>query len=152
MPESPVPAVNVIARLDVTRAPAVVMSPLTPPMRKVIGSSNVSALMVISAVLSERPMVIDENPLVSAAISFASRSKVPVAESPIPMVVDPVAGCNVMVPVPVMLFAVVLLWGVWAVRTAYVGWAEHRITERQFLAVVVRFVAMYLVLAFFLLS
>ena len=48
------------------------------------------------------------------------------------------------------VFAVVLLWGVWAVRTAYVGWAEHRITERQFLAVVVRFVAMYLVLAFFL--
>ncbi len=50
------------------------------------------------------------------------------------------------------VFAVLLLWGVWAMRTAYVGWAEHRITERQFLAVVVRFVAMYLVLAFFLLS
>ena len=33
-----------------------------------------------------------------------------------------------------------------------VGWAEHRITERQFLTVVVRFVAMYLVLTFFLLS
>ena len=44
------------------------------------------------------------------------------------------------------VFAVLLLWGVWAMRTAYVGWAEHRITERQFLAVVVRFVAMYLVL------
>ena len=41
------------------------------------------------------------------------------------------------------VFAVLLLWGVWAMRTAYVGWAEHRITERQFLAVVVRFVAMY---------
>ena len=50
------------------------------------------------------------------------------------------------------VFAVLLLWGVWAMRTAYVGWAEHRITERQFLAVVVRFVAMYLVLTFFLLS
>lgn len=50
------------------------------------------------------------------------------------------------------VFAVLLLWGVWAMRTAYVGWAEHRITERQFLAVIVRFVAMYLVLTFFLLS
>lgn len=50
------------------------------------------------------------------------------------------------------VFAVLLLWGVWAMRTAYVGWVEHRITERQFLAVVVRFVAMYLVLTFFLLS
>ena len=51
-----------------------------------------------------------------------------------------------------LVFAVLLLWGVWAMRTAYVGWAEHRITERQFLGVVVRFVAMYLVLTFFLLS
>ena len=23
------------------------------------------------------------------------------------------------------VFAVLLLWGVWAMRTAYVGWAEH---------------------------
>ena len=53
---------------------------------------------------------------------------------------------------PSAVSAVLLLWGVWAMRTAYVGWAEHRITERQFLAVVVRFVAMYLVLTFFLLS
>lgn len=50
------------------------------------------------------------------------------------------------------VFAVLLLWGVWAMRTAYVGWAEHRLTQRQFLGVVVRFVAMYLVLGFFLLS
>jgi integrating conjugative element protein (TIGR03758 family) len=27
------------------------------------------------------------------------------------------------------VFAVLLLWGVWAMRTAYVGWAEHRITN-----------------------
>lgn len=27
------------------------------------------------------------------------------------------------------VFAVLLLWGVWAMRTAYVGWAEHRITS-----------------------
>jgi integrating conjugative element protein (TIGR03758 family) len=50
------------------------------------------------------------------------------------------------------VFAVLLLWGVWAMRTAYIGWAEHRLTERQFLGVIVRFVAMYLVLSFFLLS
>ena len=37
------------------------------------------------------------------------------------------------------VFAVLLLlWAWWATRTAYVGWAEHRITERQFLGVVVR--------------
>lgn len=50
------------------------------------------------------------------------------------------------------VFAVLLLWGVWAMRTAYVGWAENRLTQRQFLGVIVRFVAMYLVLSFFLLS
>ena len=47
------------------------------------------------------------------------------------------------------VFAVLLLWGVWAMRTAYVGWAENRLTQRHFLGVVVRFVAMYLVLSFF---
>jgi integrating conjugative element protein (TIGR03758 family) len=50
------------------------------------------------------------------------------------------------------VFAVLLLWGAWAIRTAYVGWAESRINQRQFLSVVVRFVALYLVLTFFLLS
>ena len=50
------------------------------------------------------------------------------------------------------VFAVLLLWGVWAMRTAYVGWAEQRLSQRQFLGVIVRFVAMYLVLGFFLLS
>lgn len=49
-------------------------------------------------------------------------------------------------------FAFFLLWGVWAMRTAYTGWAEQRLTHRQFLGVIVRFVAMYLVLGFFLLS
>ena len=34
------------------------------------------------------------------------------------------------------VFAVLLLWGVWAMRTAYVGWAENRINQRQFLGVV----------------
>jgi integrating conjugative element protein (TIGR03758 family) len=51
-----------------------------------------------------------------------------------------------------LVFAVLLLWGVWALRTAYVGWAEDRLSQRQFLGVAVRFVAMYLVLTFFLLS
>ena len=50
------------------------------------------------------------------------------------------------------VFAILLLWGVWAMRTAYVGWAEQRLSQRQFLGVIVRFVAMYLVLSFFLLS
>ena len=50
------------------------------------------------------------------------------------------------------VFAVLLLWGVWALRTAYVGWAEQRISQRQLLGVAVRFVAMYVVLTFFLLS
>lgn len=50
------------------------------------------------------------------------------------------------------VFAVFLIWGVWAMRTAYVGWAAQRLTHRQFLGVVVRFLAMYVVLTFFLLS
>ena len=50
------------------------------------------------------------------------------------------------------VFVVLLIWGVWALRTAYVGWAEDHISQRQFLGVAVRFVAMYIVLTFFLLS
>lgn len=50
------------------------------------------------------------------------------------------------------VFVVLLLWGVWAMRTAYVGWVERQISERQFFAVLVRFVAIYLVLTYFLLS
>jgi len=51
-----------------------------------------------------------------------------------------------------VLFAVLLVWGVWALRTAYVGWAEHKLTQRQLLGVAVRFAAMYGVLTYFLLS
>lgn len=51
-----------------------------------------------------------------------------------------------------LVFAVLLLWGVWATRTAYTGWAEQRLSQRQFVGVVVRFLAMYVVLSFFLLS
>ncbi|PAU86019.1 TIGR03758 family integrating conjugative element protein [Pseudomonas sp. WN033] len=50
------------------------------------------------------------------------------------------------------VFAVLLLWGAWAIRTAYVGWAENQLNQRQFLSVIVRFFAMYLVLTFFLIS
>ncbi|MFV0278361.1 MAG: TIGR03758 family integrating conjugative element protein [Parahaliea sp.] len=51
-----------------------------------------------------------------------------------------------------LVFAVLLLWGVWALRTAYVGWAEARLSQRQLFGVAVRFVALDLVLTFFLLS
>lgn len=51
-----------------------------------------------------------------------------------------------------VVFAVLLLWGVWAIRTAYTGWAEQRLGTRQFLGVVMRFLALYLVLTYFLLS
>ena len=51
-----------------------------------------------------------------------------------------------------IVFAVLLVWGVWAIRTAYVGWAENQLNQRQFLGVCIRFVAMYLVMTFFILS
>lgn len=63
--------------------------------------------------------------------------------------IAPTAMAAVMVG---LVFAVLLLWGAWAIRTAYVGWAENQINQRQFIGVVVRFLAMYLVLTFFLLS
>ena len=63
--------------------------------------------------------------------------------------IAPSAMATVLVGV---VFAVLLVWGVWAIRTAYVGWAENRLNPRQFVGVCIRFVAMYLVLSFFLLS
>lgn len=51
-----------------------------------------------------------------------------------------------------VVFAILLLWGAWALRTAYVGWSDERLSQRQFLAVAVRFAAIYLVLTLFLLS
>ncbi|MBA1273950.1 MULTISPECIES: TIGR03758 family integrating conjugative element protein [Stutzerimonas] len=50
------------------------------------------------------------------------------------------------------VFATLLVWGAWAMRSAYVGWAEEQLSQRQFLVVVVRFAVLYLVLTFFLLS
>ena len=63
--------------------------------------------------------------------------------------IAPSAMATVLVGV---VFAVLLVWGVWAIRAAYVGWAENRLNQRQFLGVCIRFVAMYLVMTFFLLS
>lgn len=51
-----------------------------------------------------------------------------------------------------IVFAALLLWGVWALRTAYTGWAEGHLSHRQWLGVGIRFLALYLVLGFFLLS
>jgi integrating conjugative element protein (TIGR03758 family) len=50
------------------------------------------------------------------------------------------------------VFAVLLVWGVWAMRAAYVGWAERQLPDRALVMVIVRVVAMYLVLTYFLLS
>lgn len=50
------------------------------------------------------------------------------------------------------VFVLILLWGLWAMRSAYVGWVERQISQRQFLAVIARFLAMYLVLNYLLLS
>lgn len=62
------------------------------------------------------------------------------------------APTTVSAVVVAVVFSVLLLWGAWALRTAYVGWAEGDLTQRQFLVVGVRFAALYLVLTFFLLS
>ncbi|MBN3343133.1 TIGR03758 family integrating conjugative element protein [Pectobacterium brasiliense] len=63
--------------------------------------------------------------------------------------ITPAAMSTVLIGI---VFAVLLLWGAWAIRTAYVGWAENQLNQRQFLGVIVRFLVMYLVLTFFLLS
>ncbi|HBO0859753.1 TIGR03758 family integrating conjugative element protein [Pseudomonas aeruginosa] len=63
--------------------------------------------------------------------------------------IAPAVMANVLIG---FVFAALLLWGAWAIRAAYVGWAENQLNQRQFLSVIVRFLAMYLVLTFFLLS
>ena len=50
-----------------------------------------------------------------------------------------------------VVFVVFLLWGVWAMRSAYVGWADGQISQRLFLLVIVRFAALYVVLSYLLL-
>jgi integrating conjugative element protein (TIGR03758 family) len=51
-----------------------------------------------------------------------------------------------------VVFAVLLVWGAWAMKSAWSGWAERHLSQGQCLGVVIRFLAMYLVLGFFLLS
>jgi integrating conjugative element protein (TIGR03758 family) len=63
-----------------------------------------------------------------------------------------IAAADMSVVLISVALAVLLLWGAWALRTAYVGWAEQRISLRQFLGVALRFVALYFVLSLFLLS
>lgn len=50
------------------------------------------------------------------------------------------------------LFAVLIVWGAWAIKTAYAGWATQQLSHKEFLMVVVRFTVIYLVLTFLLLS
>ena len=50
------------------------------------------------------------------------------------------------------LFVVLLVWGVWAIRSAYSCWAANDLSHKEFVLVVVRFASMYLVLTFLLLS
>jgi integrating conjugative element protein (TIGR03758 family) len=49
-------------------------------------------------------------------------------------------------------FTVLLVWGVWAMHAAYIGWTESTLSGRRFFAVLVRVVALYLVLTYLLLS
>lgn len=50
------------------------------------------------------------------------------------------------------VFVVLLLWGVWALHAAYVGWTLNTLSARDVFIVAVRFVALYVVLTFVLLS
>lgn len=50
------------------------------------------------------------------------------------------------------LFVVLLVWGVWAIRSAYACWASNDLSHKEFALVIVRFASMYLVLTFLLLS
>ncbi|MCL1861878.1 MAG: TIGR03758 family integrating conjugative element protein [Proteobacteria bacterium] len=49
-----------------------------------------------------------------------------------------------------IVFAVLLLYGAWAIKTAYSGWAQQDLSNAQFTLVAVRFLAIYLGLGFFL--
>lgn len=37
------------------------------------------------------------------------------------------------------VFAILLVYGTWAIWTAYVGWCDQKITKKEFLMAVVRF-------------
>lgn len=49
-------------------------------------------------------------------------------------------------------FAILIVWGFWAIKTAYSGWVTQQLSHKEFLMVVVRYAAIYVVLTFFLLS
>jgi integrating conjugative element protein (TIGR03758 family) len=50
-----------------------------------------------------------------------------------------------------LVFSLLLIWGTWALRTAYTGWADGQLKGRQFGAVAARVALMYLFLGFLLL-
>ena len=50
------------------------------------------------------------------------------------------------------LFAIALVWGVWAIKSAYSGWVTGQLSQKEFALVIVRFAIIYCVLTFFLLS
>lgn len=49
-------------------------------------------------------------------------------------------------------FAIFILWGVWAIKTAYSGWVTKQLSHKEFVMVIVRFGVIYCVLTFLLLS
>lgn len=51
-----------------------------------------------------------------------------------------------------VLFALLIVWGVWAIKTAYSGWSAQQLSHKEFVMVIVRFVLVYIVLTFVLLS
>ena len=51
-----------------------------------------------------------------------------------------------------VVFVVLLVWGVWAIRSAYACWASNDLSHKEFAMVVIRFAAMYLALTFLLLQ
>lgn len=51
-----------------------------------------------------------------------------------------------------VLFSILIVWGFWAIKTAYYGWTTKQLSSKEFVLVVVRFGVIYCVLTFFLLS
>lgn len=51
-----------------------------------------------------------------------------------------------------VLFAVLIVWGMWAIKTAYSGWVTKQLSNKELVLVIVRFGMIYCVLTFLLLS
>lgn len=75
----------------------------------------------------------------------------PASHLPGPQRIHPVADRRVG-PVTCVRRSPALFWGGRTIRTAYISLAEQRLSNRQFVSIVIRFVARYLLLKFFLLS